>query len=492
MKNQKIFVLTILFIFLLSFVAVPVLAVTTAPVIRREKNIDFSNGWSIDESRSRATIDSGKLVLPKYNGLYDNSAVAWTNNIGFYEDIKKITINGNFLRPSGTSVFCYITYGDQLKEHKIRWGQSFEPDVATQNIRLKIFLSTNDRNVTPTLDNINIKVELQDRSDYAPRKRDKTRVYELSQAKKVLERYYEDFGHYPIVRINQNNKDDQWRTLTSILDSASEHTYGNYLWGFVGQISGISDAYKYGYLSSSSGSYYILWSTLEQGSFHSDYLEESWRGSRLGIECDEPRYCLHSDSFKDVEFSSGNTYFYEPDNNQNNNNNNNNNNNTTSFNFGGVKFVKNDNSTRVYLEIAGRRIWMRSPEILFSMGGSWSQLIEKKHLFSTLAKFVKSPSEPDVYMIQEGLKRPMLNPDMLYLYGSFGEVVNLDKELIQALPETKLLRAKGNTRVWYIDGNTKRWIYTPEVLRDMGFSFDQVVEVSPEELKHYREGQPFF
>ncbi len=485
MNKQKIFLFTILSIFLLFFVAKPIFA-TSAPVMEEEKNIDF-NGWAINESKTTANVDSGSLTLPKSNGLYNNSAVAWTNTIGFYEDIKAIKIKGDFVRPSGTNVFCYVTYGDELKENKVAWGREYEPTTVTEDIKVKIFLSTNDRNVTPVVNNINIQVKLQDRSDSAPEKRDRDRVYDLSKVKEILNRYHNDFGHYPIVRTNKTHKEDQWRMLKDILESASEHRLGHYLWGFVDQVSGVSSDYKYGYLS--NGSYYLLWTTLEQGVFHSDYFEDSWRGSRFGVDCSEPRYCLYSVS-SNVSNVSDQSYIYEPDN--NNQNLNNNQDQYNNVNFEGTSFVKGKNSDKVYLKINGKRVWMRNPDIFHSLGGKWHQLQERRHLFSSLAKFVKSPSEPDVYMIQDGLKRPLLNPDVLHLYGNFGEVMTLDEALIEALPSTKLLRAKGHTRVWYIDDNVKRWIHTPDVLRDMGYSFSQVVEVNPEELKHYQQGETFF
>jgi len=486
MKKQTNILITIITLLVFLLGAKGPLFAVSAPVYTETENIDFS-GRGVDEDRTTASIEDGVVKLSSNNNGYNSSAVVWTDTIDFREDIKSIIVTADSILPAGTNIRCYIVYGDQYIENRLTWGDKIRPDNLFEEVKFKIFLSTSNTSITPLLNSINITAELQDQSERGKERRDFSRMRELTKTKEILDDYYNDFGHYPIVTISKDNKTEQWRILRSILDSASRHRHNDYIRSFDEQPRGVSNEYKYGYLSNGVGSYYLLWTSLEQTDPSTAWVEDPWHGTKLGVECGPYQYCIYQNPYGNSTLAEDPVYLrdFTSENEGSANNNNN-------FYFSAGSFLRKNNDTKVYMEIAGKRFWLRTPSIFSSVGGSWDQVHVSNYLTSPLLKFVKKPNESKVYMVEQGFKRHILSPDVLHLYGSFGEIVAMSEGIVNALPEAKLLRAQGGDRVYYISGDTKRWITTPEILKAMGFNFSQVVEVKPRELDHYYEGQPIF
>ncbi len=488
MKKKKVLVFIIIFISLLLLTARGIFALS-GPTEIKVKEISFS-GYRVNQDRTTAQINNGQVRLPGQAGAYNNSAVVWTKNIDFHEDIQYLTITADSILPAGTTIFCYVIAKDQIKEHRINFGNRVEMGKfmnlgyggSVEEIKLKLFLSTDNTNVTPILKSLTLKGELRNESQKAKKRRDYRKAYDLNKVKDLLADYYEDFGHYPVVNLNKDQKDDQWSILRSILDSASKHMGGNYLWRFPDQVEDVSTEYKYGYLTNSIGSYYILWTKLETKGFSSSYLEDSWHGMAAGVDCSAYHYCLYHDPHNVAGDEP--TYLREfGDNNGDSGNN---------VYFSGGTFVRKKGDTKVYLKVAGKRVWLRTPEIFYSVGGSWDKVYVKNYLTSPKLKFIKKANGPKIYILSNGFKRHALNPDVLHLYGGYGNVVNLSSGLVNAIPDAKLLKAKNDSKVYYISEDTKRWVTTPEVLGEMNFNFSQITEVDPVELDYYYEGSPFF
>ncbi|MDA2922679.1 hypothetical protein MYX07_05455, partial [Patescibacteria group bacterium AH-259-L07] len=139
-------------------------------------------------------------------------------------------------------------------------------------------------------------------------------------------------------------------------------------------------------------------------------------------------------------------------------------------------------------------VWLRTPQIFKRAGGIWENIKTFVSRIETpLVKFIKTKDSPSVYLITEtGFKRGMLNERVLASYGTLSEIITVGKDIINVLPDNYLIRAYGDTRVYFLSEKIKRWITTPHVLEKLGFSFEDVSEIDPMELNLYPEGNPLF
>lgn len=86
-------------------------------------------------------------------------------------------------------------------------------------------------------------------------------------------------------------------------------------------------------------------------------------------------------------------------------------------------------------------------------------------------------------------KRAIRNGEIFSSYGyDWRSVVGIPCKIIELLPNTVLVRAKDNYKVYKIENGAKRWIINKDAFDRNGFSFDQVEEISALDLSLYPEG----
>ncbi|MCH7759141.1 hypothetical protein IID20_02180 [Patescibacteria group bacterium] len=476
MKAIKVIIFSIITFFILTQPG-DVFA-SGAPIETVDWQHDFNSRGIIDADYSTIKWERSVVTLDQEeNGQYRYSGVLWTKDIRFRQDIYSLVLRGNYFQPSGTNIIGFVSFEGDIREYPLVWGATLNPQNQVRKLRLKIFFATSNPEVSPNLYTLGLTVKLQDRSEQGLVRRDKDRVSDLKKIDQLLQKYARDFGRYPIVMVDQSDKKNQWRLLENTLTSVSNNYRQNYDRGFRSQLTNVSDEYKYGYLTDSSGSNFLIWTQLED--IESEKFQESWNGSLLAVDCSPPTYCLTSksdtilepiiryfDQARDRLFSQ----IMEGD------------------------FIRQENDSRVYLTIGGRRVWLRTPEIFSSAGGLWDNIRTfSSKLEVPLLKFIKKANDPSVYLVSpNGFKRSMLNEQILSSYGHLSEVVTVAAEIIDLLPDNQLIRAWGDTRVYFLDQNIKRWITTPDVLERLGFSFSEVIEVDPQELDYYSAGNPLF
>ncbi|MBL7053283.1 MAG: hypothetical protein ISS02_01315 [Candidatus Portnoybacteria bacterium] len=439
---------------------------------------DFNSWRSIDDNKTSNIEMTNSIVslMQDDAGLYSYSGVLWTKRISFSKDIHSLSLNGLYYAPPETNIIVSVVFYDDIKEYQLDWSSRIEPEEAHRKFYLKILLATNDRRFTPELDNLTINVKLQDRSDRGISNRDKERVYDLKRIKSIVSKYHDDFKAYPVVDIDHGKKKDQWRILKNILDSVSDKWNKRYNWGFMTQPEGVDNDYKYGYLTASTGSSYLLWTKLEDND--SKYLEDSWQGDLFEIDCSEKIYCIYSDITSSIPNSV--RHFDKGEDIQINE----------------LKFIKTENNSKVYFQTQGHRFWLRTPEIFAKAGGSWQDIfiISNEQMNSIpLFKFIKKADKSTVYLINSaGFKRKMFTPAMFHLYGDFSEVVTVEDGVIDLIPYNYLIRKKNGIKVYFLSDKIKRWIFSKNVFDRINLDFSDVEVVDKKELDYYFEANPIF
>jgi len=476
---QKVKAIIILII-CLFFSAREVFALA-APIERVEWSADFQSSGAIDDSRSTTQWQYGFVSLSKQDDNYISSGVLWTGDISFYQDIRSLTLGGDYDQPGGTSILAFVNFDGDIREYSLNWGAVYYPENRVRKLRLKIFLATNNTALSPKLYKLHLEAELQDRSESGASDRDNGRVSDLKRVSEALKKYHDDFGQYPVVNCDKNDKTSQWRILKDILDYSSTYYRKDYNYGFVAQATGVDNEYQYGYLTDNLGVYYLLWTRLEENG--SKHFKDSWKGMLFDVNCSEPTYCFSLKIANTVPESIL-RHFEESQNETK----------PTINKITNATFVREENNPRVWLRLDNHRLWLRTPEIFEKVGGVWEDVVLRPILAEIpLFKFIKKEKEAAVYLVTpSGFKRPMPDIKALNFYGQLSETVTVDDHLIDVLPDNELIRAKGDVKVYWLDQKIKRWITSPATLERLGFDFSQVVEVDPRELDYYPEGTPIF
>ncbi len=110
---------------------------------------------------------------------------------------------------------------------------------------------------------------------------------------------------------------------------------------------------------------------------------------------------------------------------------------------------------------------------------------------------LRAEGEPGVWLIQNGKKRPFLTKGALTSRFDVNKIITVKKTELDAyekgdpikFPQYSLVRSPNGTIYLLID-DTRRGFVSGEAFRKIGFNPEEVIDVSWEDLKPYKEGEP--
>lgn len=88
-----------------------------------------------------------------------------------------------------------------------------------------------------------------------------------------------------------------------------------------------------------------------------------------------------------------------------------------------------------------------------------------------------------------GTKRALRSQEIFESYGYSWRDFSIAPNLINALPETSLVRGRNDYKVYKIENGTKRWIINQSAFTRNGFNYAQIEEITDLDLKLYPEGE---
>ena len=92
-----------------------------------------------------------------------------------------------------------------------------------------------------------------------------------------------------------------------------------------------------------------------------------------------------------------------------------------------------------------------------------------------------------VYLVHNGTKRWLKNIDIFNSYNlDWKDIQAVSDKIINAIPPTKLIQTKGDIKVYLLnDLGYRRHITNPDVFNSYAFNWNEIAQVSPEELSAY-------
>ncbi len=157
--------------------------------------------------------------------------------------------------------------------------------------------------------------------------------------------------------------------------------------------------------------------------------------------------------------------------------------------------IRAKGDVKVYLIHLNKKYWIRTPAIFNSYGYNWKRVHEVP-VFTVdnipETNLIRTKGDIKVYVINEkGYKRHIPSPAVFKSYNyNWEDVVEVNKTESNYFPESKLIRAEGDYKVYYIEENKKRWIDSAETFQANGLDWNEVVVVNSIEIGQYPAGNP--
>lgn len=99
---------------------------------------------------------------------------------------------------------------------------------------------------------------------------------------------------------------------------------------------------------------------------------------------------------------------------------------------------------------------------------------------------IKIPDNPNVYVIVNGKRKLIPNPETFVSYNyNWNDVIIAETVTVNIYPEVTLIRAEGDDRIYQIVDGKKHWIPSAETFLNYGFDWSDVVNVNATEINSY-------
>lgn len=150
---------------------------------------------------------------------------------------------------------------------------------------------------------------------------------------------------------------------------------------------------------------------------------------------------------------------------------------------------------RVWAIERSRRHWIPTLQLFDAYGYLWDnvRIVDKGELaYYPRAKVLRAHGDYKVYYITEsGMKRHVPNPHVFLSYGNrWDDVIEILPQELDAYPNSTLIRAQGDMKVYYLENGVKRWIKTPQAFNKYHFNWSMIAPVNQTELMAYPNGTP--
>ncbi len=160
------------------------------------------------------------------------------------------------------------------------------------------------------------------------------------------------------------------------------------------------------------------------------------------------------------------------------------------------QLVKAEGSNNIYIIVKNQKYLIKSPSIFTSYGFSWSQVktISAKELAKYPdIKLVKTPDSSAVYFLYNSYqkKKAILNESAFYSYrdNSFNKVVTISANDLNTYPDIVLVKEQDKPTVYLLQNNIKRPIKNIDVLRKHNLTHQPIGIVSKKDLNSYQTGE---
>ena len=103
--------------------------------------------------------------------------------------------------------------------------------------------------------------------------------------------------------------------------------------------------------------------------------------------------------------------------------------------------------------------------------------------------------KPEIYYItQSGYKRHLPSPEAFLSYeeNTWSKVLSIDADTLSEFPDVKIIHLEEDPDIYLIEGGIKRHIMDIEALNILGYGAEEVAPVSEVEFNDYEKGEPIY
>ena len=149
---------------------------------------------------------------------------------------------------------------------------------------------------------------------------------------------------------------------------------------------------------------------------------------------------------------------------------------------------------RIYRVINGRILWVPTVSAFNAQGLKWGdvQNINETDINNyPQAKLIKAKGDDRIfYVTNSGIKKHIINGEVFNSYNNkHSDVVEVSPEIISSFYTANLFKDQNVNKVYKIEGNEKRWIKSADAFRRYNFDWNKIVPANNVELNAYIDGE---
>ena len=157
-----------------------------------------------------------------------------------------------------------------------------------------------------------------------------------------------------------------------------------------------------------------------------------------------------------------------------------------------AELLRATNGYKIYEVKNDKRHWIPTAEIFDAYNFDWSdvQIVSENQLNSyPRAKLLRATGDRKVYYLTEsGMVRHIPSPEVFNSYGNnWEDIFEVSPDELNTYEPNSLIRAEGDCKVYLLENGKKRWIQTAEEFNNRGYDWSKIAPVNQIEINYYTE-----
>jgi len=148
-----------------------------------------------------------------------------------------------------------------------------------------------------------------------------------------------------------------------------------------------------------------------------------------------------------------------------------------------AELLRATNGYKVYEIKNGKRHWIPTAEIFSAHNFDWNniQIVSESQLNSyPRAKLIRATGDKKVYYLTEsGMVRHIPSPEVFNSYGNnWEDIFEVSPDELNTYEPNNLIRAEGDCKVYLLENGKKHWIKTAKEFNDRGYDWNKIAPVN--------------
>ena len=156
--------------------------------------------------------------------------------------------------------------------------------------------------------------------------------------------------------------------------------------------------------------------------------------------------------------------------------------------------IRAEGDYKIYTIFNGQKRWIKNIDVFNSYGYKWTNVqVVSPAVLKNIAvnNLIRESGDIKVYALNDaGYKRHIINPVVFESYGfQWEDVAEVSNDEVTSYSDSNLIRQVNDPKVYYLENGKKRWVESPESFYTHNFNWEEIHVINSSDVNSYEDGE---